>query len=209
MQRGKHRRGSPENALLKRKAFRLRMAGETQADIAKKVGVSVAKISKWERGWIDSKGRKHAGWKEEMTRILDEQEKAEYTEGLAVKQKRIETYDRLAQMAIKKIERDFPGIVAKTPADAATLINEVRKLGLAIAKEKDELPRPGARGAQTNITMIKNDFTLQEFSDRFEQRTKVAEAKVVKAVEPGGDTKANGGKADGEEDRGVGCVDGA
>lgn len=178
------RRESLDKPARKREAFRLRLEGKTQAQCAEAVGVKVGTVARWENGWTDAKGEKHPGWKAEMARTQREQESAEYTEGLALKQKRIQTYDRLAQMAIKKIERDFPGIVAKTPADAATLINEVRKLSLAIAKEKDELPRHGTGGgAQTNITLVKNDITFQELSDRYADRAKVIHVEPRKAIE--------------------------
>jgi transcriptional regulator with XRE-family HTH domain len=146
----------------KRKAFRMRLQGMTQKAIATELKVSPNTIARWEKGWIDSKGRKHKGWLSELQKLKEAEEKEEYHAGLALKRERMKAYDELAQMAIAKIKEMFPNIKGKTATDAKALLSEVRELCRLIAMEQGEL----GPSSQT-IVAVKNDITIEELSERY------------------------------------------
>lgn len=148
----------------KERAFRMRVERYSMAAVAKKLKISKETVSRWENGYIDSKGRRYRGWKEKLEQVRTEQEEEELNCGLMLKKERLKTYDKLARMAIEKIEKQFPGIKAKTPADAKALMSEVRELCRLISKEKGEFPSSG--GNQTLIA-VKNDITLSELQERY------------------------------------------
>jgi transcriptional regulator with XRE-family HTH domain len=148
----------------KRKAFQMRIARHTLTDIAKKLKVAKNTLSKWESGYIDAKGRRYRGWKEELQRLWQEQDDEDLKCGLMVKKERLKAYDKLARMAIEKVEKQFPSIKAKTPADAKALLSEIRELCRLIAVEKGEYPASG--GNQTLIA-VKTDISLSELQKRY------------------------------------------
>jgi len=153
----------PRGEVSKRqKAFRMRLAKHSLAEIAKELKVSTNTISKWENGWIDSRGRRHKGWKEELQRLWQEQEEEELKCGLMLKKERLKAYDKLARMAIEKIEKQFPHITAKTSSDVKALLSEVRELCRLIAIEKGEY----SPGSQTLIA-VKTDISLSELQERY------------------------------------------
>jgi len=145
-------------------AFRMRVERHSMAAIARELKISKETVSRWENGYIDSKGRRYAGWKEKLELVRTEQEEEELNCGLMLKKERLKAYDELARMAIDKIRKQFPSIKAKTPADAKALMSEVRELCRLISKEKGEYPFPG--GNQTLIA-VKNDITLSELQERY------------------------------------------
>lgn len=146
----------------KQKAFRLRLQGVPLKDIAAELKVSANTLSRWEKGWIDGRGRRHRGWNSELEKVKSENEKDEYLSGLALKQERVKAYDELARMAIDKIKASFPNITAKMPSDVKALLSEVRELGRLIALERGEL----TPHSQTVIA-VKNDITIEELSQRY------------------------------------------
>jgi transcriptional regulator with XRE-family HTH domain len=158
------------NTSKKQKAFRLRLQGETLKAIAQELKVSANTISRWEKGWIDGRGRKHRGWLAELEKVKEESESEEYTAGLALKRERLKAYDELAQLAIEKVKECFPNITAKTPADVKALISEVRELGRLIAMERGQLQH----GGQT-VVAIKNDIPIEELSQRYHNATVLPE----------------------------------
>ena len=152
-----------KNVLQKRQeAFRKRLAGSSFVKIANELKINPNTISKWEKGWIDSKGKKHRGWKEELARLRQEQEEQELKCGLMLKKERLKTYDKLARMVIKKIENQFSEVTTKTPSDVKALLSEVRELCRLMALEKGELPH----GSQTMIA-VKTDISLPELQSRY------------------------------------------
>lgn len=151
------------NAIQKRpQAFRMRLTRDSFSDISKALKVSTATLIKWENGWIDSKGRRHRGWKEELARLWKEQEEKELQCGLMLKKERLKTYDKLARMVIEKIEKQFPSITTKTSSDMKALLSEVRELCRLIAIEKGEYPS----GSQT-LVAVKTDISLPELQERY------------------------------------------
>ena len=146
----------------KQKAFRMRLQGKHLKDIAAELKVSANTLSRWEKGWIDGRGRKHRGWLAELEKVKEESEKDEYLSGLALKKERLKAYDELAQMVIEKIKASFPNITAKTSADVKALLSEVRELCRLIAIEKGDYQR----GPQT-VVAVKNDITIEELSQRY------------------------------------------
>ena len=150
----------------------MRLQGVTLKAIAKELKVSANTISRWEKGWIDSRGRKRRGWLAELEKVKGESEKDEYMAGLALKKERLRTYDELAQMAIEKIKASFPNITAKTSSDVKALLSEVRELCRLMAMEQGSL-RPGGQ----TIVAVKNDITIEELSQRYRNA-------AVEVVEP-------------------------
>jgi len=140
----------------------MRLQGTTLRAIATELKVSANTISRWEKGWVDSKGRKHRGWLAELEKVKQESETDEYMSGLALKKERLKAYDELAQMAIEKIKVSFPNITAKTPSDVKALLSEVRELCRLMAMEQGSLHS----GGQT-IVAVKNDITIEELSQRY------------------------------------------
>jgi len=146
----------------KQKAFMMRMEKKSIEVIAKELKASVNTISKWENGWVDSKGRRHKGWKEELQRLWQEQEDKELECGLMLKNERIKTYDKLARLTVEKIEKNFPEITAKSVSDVKALMSEVRELCRLIAIEKGEY----STGNNTMVA-VKTDITLTELQRRY------------------------------------------
>jgi DNA-binding XRE family transcriptional regulator len=146
----------------RQKAFRLRLQRKTFAEICREVGVSDKTLSRWERGWIDAKGRKHPGWQAELEKAWRDLSESELQYGLMLKEERLKTYEELARLAVAKIKEMFPNIRAKTASDAKALLSEVRELMRLIAEEKGEYkPRPHT------LVAVKTDITLNEISERY------------------------------------------
>lgn len=156
----------------KRKAFQLRIARHTMADVARQLDITGRTLRRWENGYIDAKGRRYKGWKEELQRLWQEQDDEELKCGLMVKKERLKAYDKLARMAIEKVENQFPSIKAKTPADAKALLSEIRELCRLIAVEKGEYPQSG--GNQTLIA-VKTDISLSELQKRYKNAQRNSE----------------------------------
>jgi len=148
----------------KQKAFQLRLEGHTMADVARHLKVSSKTVQRWEKGYIDTKGRRYKGWKEELQRLWDKQNEAELKHGLMLKTERLKTYQELANMAIEKVKKDFPNIQAKTPADVKALTSEIRELCKLISIELGEYPTSG--GNQT-LVAVKTDISLSELQRRY------------------------------------------
>lgn len=145
-------------------AFRMRVEQHSMAAVSRELKIAKETVSRWENGWVDARGRKYRGWKEELERVRREQEEAELNCGLLLKNERLKAYDKLARMAIAKIEKQFPSIKAKTAADVKALMSEVRELCRLISIEKGEYPTSG--GNQTVIA-VRNDISLSELQERY------------------------------------------
>ena len=150
------------NTTKKKTAFRMRLQGMTIKAVATELKVSPNTIARWEKGWIDGKGRKHRGWLSDLEKLKAENEKEEYMSGLAIKRERMKAYDELAQMAIAKIKEIFPNIKGKTAADAKALLSEVRELCRLMAMEQGEIGP-----SRTTVIAVKNDITIEELSKRY------------------------------------------
>ena len=166
----------------KQKAFRMRLQGMTFKAIATELKVSANTISRWEKGWVDRRGRKHRGWLAELEKVKEESEKDEYLAGLALKRERLKAYDELAQLAIEKIKASFPNITAKTPSDVKALLSEVRELGRLIAMEQGSLYSGGR-----TVVAVKNDITIEELSQRYRDASAVVEIKQTILPESDGE----------------------
>ena len=47
-------------------AFRMRIERHSMAEVARKLKISKETVSRWENGWVDTKGRRYRGWKEKL-----------------------------------------------------------------------------------------------------------------------------------------------
>jgi hypothetical protein len=144
------------------KAFRLRMERKTLTEVSKETGVSTKTLSRWERGWVDARGRKHPGWKAELDKAWTDLAHKELGYGLLLKEERLKAYEELASLAVNRVKEMFPSLRAKTAADAKALLSEIRELCKLIAEEKGEF-RPGPR----TLIAVKTDINLNELRERY------------------------------------------
>jgi hypothetical protein len=156
----------------KKKAFRMRLDHKPISEVARECHLARRTVQKLENGWTDEKGVRHPGWKEDIERLRQEDERAELESGFALKEERIKAYERLAKQAVELIEKQFPSIKMKNASDAKALMSEVRELGRLISIERGEY-RPGG----TPVVAIKADITMAELRERYE------DARVVKVIE--------------------------
>ena len=112
----------------RKQAFKLRLQKKSFAEIARTLHMSDNTVRNLEVGWIDRKGVRHRGWREELERLWKAQEKTELMGGLAVREERIKVYRRLAEQAVEKIERQFPNIQMEKPSDYKAIMSELREL---------------------------------------------------------------------------------
>ncbi|MFH0910967.1 MAG: hypothetical protein V1918_05645 [Planctomycetota bacterium] len=144
------------------KAFRLRLERRSFREAAEETGVSVKTLSRWEKGWIDAQGRKHAGWKADLEKAWREKADADLQYGLILKDERLKAYEELARLAVNKIKEAFPLIKAKTATDVKALLSEARELMRCIAKEKGEMnPSPHT------LVAVKADISISELAERY------------------------------------------
>ena len=150
------------HAAKRKKAFRLRLQRMPVAQVARECDLSRLTIQKLERGWVDKKGVKHPGWREELERLWKEDEQAELECGLGLKKERIKAYEKLAKQAIEIVEKQFPSIKMKSAADAKALISEIRELCRLISIEKGEYHTGGG-----TVIAVKTDITLAQLQERY------------------------------------------
>ena len=153
----------------RKKAFRLRVEGYNIAEVARECHIAVETVRRLENGYVDQRGIRHPGWREELERMKREQQRAELECGLALKEERIKAFKRLAEQAVAKIQTQFPNIVMKSPADFKALVSEVRELCKLLA---DELGQ--RRANDTPAVSIKADVTLEQVRSAFDESREVA-----------------------------------
>ena len=158
----------------RKRAFRLRLQHKTVAAVARELKMAPNTLRKLERGWVDGKGVRHRGWRDELRRLWEEEEKKEALEcGIALKEKRIKAYDRLARQAVEVIEKSFPNIVAKNASDIKALLSEVRELCRLTSIELGQY-RPGGGP----VVAVRTDITLAEMQERY-RAAQAIEADVI------------------------------
>lgn len=177
----------------KKKAFRMRLDHKPISEVARECHLARQTVQKFENGWTDRKGVYHPGWKDEVERLRQEENKAELECGMRLKEERISTYERLAKRAVELIEKQFPNIQMKNASDAKALMSEVRELGRLISIERGEY-QPGG----TPVVAIKADITLAELRERYEDARDV---KVIEAEPPEEANYVDPDSVQGEADR--------
>lgn len=153
----------------RKQAYRLRLQRTSIAEISRRLHMAPATIRKLEHGWVDKKGVRHRGWREEIERLWEEDHKDELTCGLALREERVRALKRLAQQAIEKIEDQLPAITMKTPTDWKTLVSEIRELIRMLSEEV------GHKRGGVKTTTLRTEITLEEVREAY------AEAHVVDA----------------------------
>lgn len=156
----------------KKKAFKLRLQRKSFAEISRTLHMAPATIRKLECGWVDKKGVRHRGWREDVERLWDEERKEELECGLALKEERVKALKRLAQQAIDKVETQFPAITMASPSDWKTLVSEIREL---ISMLSDEV---GSRRGAGRIVTTRTQITLEEIQEAYEE-ARAVEAEVA------------------------------
>ena len=146
----------------KEQALMMRVGGTSYAKIAKALKVSEGTLVKWEHGWFDAKGIKHAGWREELIRLQRQREAEELERGLMAKQTRIKGYEKYARKIAERIDKMLPELKGKRSSDFKALMSEYRELCRMIGVEKGEVPC----GHQTSVA-VKTDITLSELRERY------------------------------------------
>lgn len=162
-------------AAKKRKAFRLRLEGVPITKVARECKLAPQTVRRLENGYTDKMGVRRPGWREELEKLWQEQERAELESGLALKQERIKTYERLARQAVNLIEKQFPKITMKTCSDAKALLSEVRELCRLISIERGEYRSKGDPHVG-----VKVDISPEELRERY----LAAQAIEVDEIEP-------------------------
>jgi len=153
----------------RKKAFRLRLQHKSVAAVARELQMAPSTVRKLERGWVDGKGVMHRGWREELRRLWEEEEKKTALEcSIAVKEKRIKTYDRLMRQAVGAIEKSFPNIVAKNASDIKALLSEVRELCRLTSIELGQY-RPGGGP----VVAVRTDITLADVQEAYARSQEV------------------------------------
>ncbi len=153
----------------RRTAFRLRLQHRSVAAVARELRMAPNTVRKLERGWVDGKGVRRRGWREELRRLWDEEEKKAALEcGIALKEKRIKAYDRLARQAVEVIEKSFPNIVAKNASDIKALLSEVRELCRLTSIELGQY-RPGGGP----VVAVRTDITLADVQEAYARSQEV------------------------------------
>jgi len=152
-----------------KQAYRLRLQRISIAEISRRLHMAPATIRKLEHGWVDKKGVRHRGWREEIERRWDSENRDEIESGLALREEQVKALKRLAQQAIDKIEDQFPAITMKTPTDWKTLVSEIRELIRMLSEEV------GRKRGGVRTTTLRSEITLEEVREAY------AEAHVVDA----------------------------
>ncbi len=166
-----------EVPLAKRKeAFRMRLQGKSFAAIVRELHISRVTLGRLERGWVDRKGVRHKGWREELERLWNEDGKADLQCAIAIREKRVQTYDRLMRQAVEAIEKNFPNIVLKNASDVKALLSEVRELCRLASIELGQY-HPGGG----TLVAVKNEITLADVQEAY---TVAQEVKVEEIPPP-------------------------
>ena len=137
----------------RQKAFRMRVEGHSIMDIARECHLDQQTVRRLEDGYIDKRGVRHRGWKEELEKLQAEQRRAELECGLALREERIKTYRELAEQAAEKIRTQFPNVVMKNPSDYKSIMSEFRELCRLLGQEVGAKPEGEApSGVRTDLT---------------------------------------------------------
>ena len=157
----------------KRRALKLRLRKKSFAEISRTLHMAPATLSNLEYGWIDKQGVRHRGWRHEIEKRWDEDDKAEIECGLALREERGRTLKRLTQKAIGKIESQFPAVTMASPSDWKTLVSEIREL-IRLLSEEVDIRRGGGKAVATRMLR-----TLEEIREAY------AQARAVEVEEAG------------------------
>jgi len=163
----------------RKQAFRLRLQRISIAEVSRRLHMAPATIRKLERGWVDKKGVRHRGWREEIERLWDEDRKTELECGLALREEQVKALKRLAQQAIDKVEKQFPGITMETPTDWKTLVSEIRELIRMLSEEV------GRRRGGVKTATLRTEITLEEVREAYAEAHVIDAEDVQDAAEAG------------------------
>jgi len=172
----------------RQKAFRMRVEGHSIAEVARECHLDPQTVKRLEDGYIDRRGVRHRGWKEELEKLRAEQERSELECGLALKEERIKVYKQLAEEAAQKIRSQFPGIVMKNPSDYKSLMSEFRELCRLLGQEVGARPEGEARGG------VKTDVALEEIEEAYAESEEAEDDEVTpprRAYRQAGDARAD------------------
>jgi len=172
----------------RQKAFRMRVEGHNIAEIARECHLDKETIQRLENGYIDKRGVRHRGWKEELEKLQAEQERSELECGLALKEERIKVYKQLAEEAAQKIRSQFPGIVMKNPSDYKSLMSEFRELCRLLGQEVGARPEGQARAG------VRTDIALEDVEDAYAESEEAEDDEVTpprRAYRQAGDARAD------------------
>jgi len=147
----------------RQKAFLMRLARKPMSAVARECHMSATTVHLLEKGWTDKAGVFHPGWQDDLEKRWLAENEGEHEQGLALKKRRIDAYERLAMQAIELVEKQFPNITMKSASDAKALLSEIRELCRLISIERGEY-RPGTGP----VIAVKADITMKELESRYE-----------------------------------------
>ena len=178
----------------KRKALKLRLRKKSFAEISRTLHMAPATLRNLEYGWIDKQGVQHRGWRNEIEKRWDEDDKAEIECALALKEERGRTLKRLTQKAIGKMETRSPAVTMASPSDWKTLVSEIRELIRLLSDEVD-IRRGGGKAVATRMPR-----TLEKIRETYAQERAVE----IKEAGPGELSLPEEGETDGDTSRATG-----
>ena len=146
----------------KLRALKLRLQRKSLAEIARTLHMAPATLRKLESGWVDKQGVRHRGWRHEVEKRWDEDEKAEIERGLALKEERVKALKRLTLQAIDKVESQFPAVTMASPSDWKTLVSDIREL-IRLLSDEISSRRGGGKTVATRA-----QITLEEVQEAYE-----------------------------------------
>ena len=158
----------PIHPMKRKKAFRMRVEGHTIADVARECHLAKDTVQRLENGYVDRRGVRRPGWKEELERLKHEQDRAEFDCAAELREERLKAFRRLATMAIEKIETQFPNIVMKSTTDYKALCSEARELHRILREESGN----GKSDDAPSIS-IKADVTFEQAKEAFDASRQV------------------------------------
>jgi len=140
----------------------LRVEQKSFSEIGRALNVSPKTISRWENGWTDKKGRKHAGWLSRLEQTWQEIAKADLGQTLMLRNERLKTCEELARMILNRVKGLIPSVKVKTAKDVKALLSEARELLRLIAHERGESMK-----APHTLVAVKADISLDELQERY------------------------------------------
>jgi hypothetical protein len=178
----------------KRRALELRLRKKSFAEISRTLHMAPATLRNLEYGWIDRQGVQHCGWRHEIEKRWDEDDKAEIECGLALKEDRERTLKRLTQMAISKMESQFPAVTMASPLNWKTLVSEIQELIRLLSDEVD-IRRDGSKGIASRMLT-----TLEDIRETYAQTL----ALEIEEAGPGRPSLPEEGETDDDTSRATG-----
>ena len=176
---------------LREKAFAMRVERKSFADIARELGIASRTVSRWENGYTDSYGHRHAGWKPRLETEWKKLTEAKLQHDLMQMEECLKAIERMSLMIYNRLKDFLPTVKLKNAADAKALLSEFRELIRLAALKKGEFMK-----SPDNLVAVRADITLSELQERYAE-VKAREAEFRTVQEGEADDGSDGEKGSG------------